>query len=340
MQKMEGMTAMDFPDGLKLSVVIPVYNVAPYLERCLRSVLKQTFRNQEIILVDDGSTDGSGELADRLAETDARIRVIHQENQGLSGARNSGIRAATGDYLVFLDSDDEWLLDDGIERLMRHAGADIILFKDVHIWKSCREQTADYDVDAIGALPDAQAVFSLLVRTNMFNMSACLLLVRRDFLLGHGLFFPVGYLSEDVQWSLLLWQQVQTVAVQNLDLYGYYHRESSISATTTLQVYDSYDKIFSYWKPLCHDGCTNGESIVAYLADLWVNRGYAWHMLPAGERRQGCLFLKKHRDLLRYAQSRKARRAAALVRLTGVWSTAVLLGWYWKLRTLVTRNVV
>ena len=103
---------------LKVSVVIPVYNVMPYLERCVQSVVRQTYQNLEIILVDDGSTDGSGKLCDKIAGTDQRIRVIHQKNQGLSGARNTGIRQATGEYVVFLDSDDEWLLSDGLEVLL------------------------------------------------------------------------------------------------------------------------------------------------------------------------------------------------------------------------------
>lgn len=90
----------------KVSVVIPFYNGIEYLEDCVRSVQAQTLREIELLLVDDGSTDGSGDLADQLASEDARIRVIHQENQGLSGARNSGIDASCGDYIGFVDADD------------------------------------------------------------------------------------------------------------------------------------------------------------------------------------------------------------------------------------------
>ena len=85
------------------TIVIPVYNVIEYLSQCVQSVLSQEFYNYEIILVDDGSTDGSGERCDELARHDNRIRVIHQENQGLSAARNTGICAAGGKYVIFLD---------------------------------------------------------------------------------------------------------------------------------------------------------------------------------------------------------------------------------------------
>jgi len=89
-----------------ISVIIPIYNVEQYLERCVKSVQNQTFTNLEIILVDDGATDSSGAICDRLAESDRRIKVIHQENAGLACARNSGLEIYTGDYVCFIDSDD------------------------------------------------------------------------------------------------------------------------------------------------------------------------------------------------------------------------------------------
>lgn len=91
---------------MKISVIVPVYNCAPYVERCVRSILAQTHTNLEIICVNDGSTDDSGTILDKLAYEDARIRVIHQANAGVSAARNIGINVATGDLITFVDSDD------------------------------------------------------------------------------------------------------------------------------------------------------------------------------------------------------------------------------------------
>ena len=99
-----------------ISVIIPVYNVEKYLRRCLDSVIAQTYQNLEIICVDDGSIDDSGKICDQYAVRDARIKVIHQENQGLSAARNRGIDAADGEYIAFVDSDD-YILEDMFERL-------------------------------------------------------------------------------------------------------------------------------------------------------------------------------------------------------------------------------
>lgn len=91
----------------KISIIVPIYNTEKYLHACLDSIINQTYRNLEILLIDDGSTDQSGKTADNYAKKDSRIKVIHQENKGQSAARNHGIKLATGDFISFLDSDDE-----------------------------------------------------------------------------------------------------------------------------------------------------------------------------------------------------------------------------------------
>ena len=120
-----------------VSIIIPVYNVAKYLRDCVHSVQCQTHKEIEILLVDDGSTDDSGLICERLATEDEHIKVVHQTNQGLSAARNTGINHATGEYLAFLDGDDEYLLADGLQRLVWKAEethADVILFQGVDVY--------------------------------------------------------------------------------------------------------------------------------------------------------------------------------------------------------------
>ena len=110
-----------------ISIIVPVYNVKNYLEKCLQSICGQTYKNLEIILIDDGSSDGSGELCDLFAQRDGRIRVFHQANAGQSAARNRGLAVAQGEFLGFVDSDD-WIESDMYEflyRLLKENEADI-----------------------------------------------------------------------------------------------------------------------------------------------------------------------------------------------------------------------
>ena len=328
---------------MTVSVVIPVYNVKPYLRRCVQSVLRQTYRDLEVIIVDDGSNDGSAELCDALGATDKRIIVIHQQNQGLSAARNTGIRNATGTYIMFLDSDDAWLSDNGLEELMQanQASSDLIAFKNVDFWpKGHRSHNEDYDLAHINELPDAQAVFSFLVRTQTFRMSACFIIVRKEILINHHIFFPEHIISEDLTWSLKLWQHIQTVVFTNLEFYGYHHRRDSISTTTanTIEAYRNYDAIFNYWNKQCENECENAEAIRVFMADMWVSRGYNYHLLPTSDKPEALFILGQHASLLNYAETRKSKRTSCVFSFLGIKSTVALLGLYWQMRMIIKRH--
>ena len=104
-----------------LSIIIPVYNVETYLKECVKSVLMQTFKDFEILLIDDGSKDSSGKLCNEIALKDSRMRVFHKSNGGLSSARNYGIDRALGEYIIFLDSDDFWIDKDILSLLVKKA---------------------------------------------------------------------------------------------------------------------------------------------------------------------------------------------------------------------------
>lgn len=324
---------------MTVSVIIPVYNVKPYLERCVNSVLDQTYKDLEIILVDDGSTDGSGELCDQIAGQDNRINVVHQDNQGLSGARNAGIYLAKGEYIIFLDSDDSWLLNEGLEMLLKNVEdttPDLIIFKNIDIWQDGHSTVVDdYDLSKIAQFADGSSVFRYLVTTQQFSMSACFLIVRRNLLTDNSILFPIGLISEDVFWSMHLWQYVNTVRLTNINLYGYYHREASITTTGSIRTYHSYDQIFSYWKKQCDEGCKNADAIRAYLANMWVNRGYGLINIKANERPEAISILKKHTDILDYGVSPKSRRVRWMLKLFGINFTAKTLGWYWCLRKFI-----
>lgn len=125
-----------------ISVIVPVYNVAPYLEQCMESIVGQTYANLEIILVDDGSTDGSDKICDTWANKDKRVTVLHKENGGLSSARNSGLRIAAGDYIGYVDSDDciAPTMYETLMRLLEENAADVVKCQ----FESFRETPSGY----------------------------------------------------------------------------------------------------------------------------------------------------------------------------------------------------
>ncbi len=327
---------------MEISVVIPVYNVKIYLERCVNSVLRQTYKDLEIILVDDGSTDGSGGLCDKITTKDKRIRVIHQKNQGVSAARNTGIREATGKYIIFMDSDDLWLIDDGLETVMSYCDetTDLICFKVVDIWKDGHKSLSpDYDLEIISRQQNTQALFSYLIKSQALRLTAWIVVVRRQILIDYQIYFPSHIIGEDFFWQMLLWQHVHSVRMANINLYGYWHRQDSITATpAAIWSYQEYDKIFTYWKEQHQQGCINGDIILAFLANIWINRGYMFYKLKDTDKPIALEILRKHANLLNYAASPKAKRIAKLSNLLGLNGTIRILSLYWQLRKLIKRN--
>ena len=154
------------------SIVIPVYNAKASLGRCVDSWLCQTKKDLEIILVDDGSSDGSGELSDRLAEnSDGRVRVIHQENSGVSAARNAGIRAAEGEFLLFTDSDD-YVEPDYLEKmaaLQENSDADLVLCGYHHLYDGADIVKVPGETH-VSAMAEFQQEFLELYKKSDLNM--------------------------------------------------------------------------------------------------------------------------------------------------------------------------
>lgn len=216
----------------KFSIIIPVYNVEKYLDDCVRSVLAQSYRDYEIILVDDGSRDGSGTLCDTLAAKDSRIRVIHQENQGLSGARNTGMAAAEGEYLMFLDSDDWWRGGNVLEtvaRRLERTGADVLSFSYQKIYGN---QT---DPSYFGDAPDAPADLTpaesaaYMRQHSLWIAGAPDKAIRRSLTAEYDLAFRPGIISEDVDWTMRLAMAARRFDFINEVVFLYRQRTGSIS---------------------------------------------------------------------------------------------------------------
>ena len=325
---------------MQLSIIIPVYNVEQYLQCCVQSVITQTYQDLQVILVNDGSTDSSGVLCDQLARQDSRIQVVHKKNGGLSDARNAGLKVATGEYVAFLDSDDVYLLNDGLEQLMTLAHdeqPDVLLFQAVDVYPHHQNVRKAYDADYL-ATHTGTEVFYQLVRTQSFNMSACFQVIRRDLLEEYQLYFEKGLLSEDVDWSLRLWQYVDKVRAINLPLYGYQHREGSISTTYTIRNLRSYEHIFAKFVQLYRERVDDEatklywKTVMGYLAQMYTNCLYNYGQLSIQDRKDNYYILRDYASLLNHSISIKSHRVVKLKRWIGLRLTVWVFMCYGNIR--------
>lgn len=227
----------------KISIIVPVYNVKDYIERCVRSLLAQTYEQLEILLVDDGSDDGTGELLDRLSGEDERIRVFHKSNGGSSSARNLGISKATGDYLAFVDSDD-YVEEDMYERLYRGLQQYQVSVAQIGRDEITPEGEVLPDICIPPEEPECIGAGDFLRELLMHrgDCSFCTKLFRREIFLVEGMpvmeiadygtvteFFPNGILNEDFHLLVRLLSRVGTMVSLPGHAYHVFYRLGSNS---------------------------------------------------------------------------------------------------------------
>lgn len=210
-----------------ISVIIPVYNTAKVVERCVKSVREQIYPNLEIILIDDGSTDLSGSFCDVFAKQDSRIKVIHQKNQGLSAARNAGLKIATGKWVTFVDSDDT-IRRDMIDILHKICFTNklkmsICGYREVYAGKEILGTT---EPETETVLTTTECLKRMLCEEG-FSMSAWGKLYARE--LFDLVEFPVGRLYEDVGTTYKLVLQCDQIGVSSAKAYNYYQTDGSIT---------------------------------------------------------------------------------------------------------------
>lgn len=231
---------------MSISVIIPVYNAAPYLRRCLDSVMSQTFDDFELILVNDGSTDDSGKICDTYAAENDNIRVIHQENQGVSAARQKGLDTAKGDYITFADPDD-WVDPEMLEEMLLKAqqeNADVVISD---FWIN-NEIEVYYKAQPLRSI-ESQTVFRQLLIGELHG-STCNKLYRRLMIQEGDITFPrtVNY-CEDLWFNCeILMECKPKIAYLNKAFYHYdtHVNKNSLSQKVKRSTLDDYKKFISF----------------------------------------------------------------------------------------------
>lgn len=216
-----------------VSVIIPVYKVEKYLDRCVSSVLNQTYKNLEIILVDDGSPDNCPFLCDQYAEKNSNIIVVHKENGGLSSARNAGLARANGQYVAFLDSDD-WLATDAYAYMVQSILGNNADVADIRIVQVKDENDVVADVDEnISVYEGNDILWHYLYRglneRNGAPYSVCRKLYNRELFRGDTQWFVEGIVNEDICFNYRILKKANRIVVSNRIKYFYFQGNESIT---------------------------------------------------------------------------------------------------------------
>lgn len=231
-----------------ISVITPIYKVEPYLDRCVQSIVDQTYQNLEILLVDDGSPDNCPAMCDAWAQQDSRIKVIHKANGGLSDARNAGMAAAAGEYIAFVDSDD-WIAPEMLEKLLYALDrdhSDIAACTVKMVWE---DDTPDELLTVqTNCVLDSHRAQAALLKEDLLKQPVWYKLYRSDII--RGIPFEVGKYHEDVFWSYQAIGAANRVSL--IDYVGYYYTQRSDSimgegySLKRLDAVEAYKKRYQY----------------------------------------------------------------------------------------------
>ena len=244
-----------------VSIIIPVYNVEKYLKRCLESVMNQTYKNIEIICINDGSTDRSLKILENYKIQDNRIKVFSQENKGLSETRNRGINLAEGKYIFFIDSDD-WIPNSAIENLIKqitNKSIDVVIGGISKIYKKNKEdivlkkEKIEYTLDEYMAFALKEKKFLAIVCNKMF---------KKEIISNKNLKFEKGVLYEDFLFTMQYLKECKKIAILDKSIYNYFFiREDSIINKINNKDLDALKSIKKIEKVLEEAEIINSKSI-------------------------------------------------------------------------------
>ncbi|MCM1154934.1 MAG: glycosyltransferase [Roseburia sp.] len=324
------------------SIIVPVYNVEKYLEDCVQSILKQTFTEYEIILVDDGSTDSSDQICDKYARKSEKIKVIHKKNGGQSSARNAGIKAAAGEFLVFIDSDDYFgdshflkkayqVLDGNAEHV---NDTDVLVYGSIKRWEAnghIRMEKRYEGLAEINTLNKADAL-RWMVEADKFAICPYLHMIRRSFVMEHQLYFDETLKTEeDIEWTLHLMAKCPEMKGMDELPYTYRVRANSTCTSERKTGFCKY-RFQAIEQSLKHISLCKGNQ--NYRNALYAGLSYQYYILLAeitnepnrNVRKENFRRIRSYEMLQRYAAGKKAKLCRSVVKFFGHTLGAYILG--------------
>lgn len=231
------------------SVILPIYNVEKYLAACIDSILPQTFGDFELILVDDGSKDGSGKICDEYASRDKRIKVIHKKNGGLSDARNAGTENASGEYVIYIDSDDFVLSEsffEDIKNEIDNSKSEVVLYKfSKYFDEEKKLDKCRFSLDVPAS--DSDMLLYELVKRDAYYGMAWVKAFKRSVAIENNIRFEPGLLGEDMDWYFNLVLCADTYSVIDKAYIAYRQRSGSITSSHKLKNLTDFIYILEKW---------------------------------------------------------------------------------------------
>lgn len=314
-----------------LSVIIPVYKVEDYLNKCVDSVLNQAFDNIEVVLINDGSPDGCPAICDEYARTDQRVKVVHQENIGLSASRNTGINESRGEYLLFLDSDDYWEGSDCLQNLVLRIAAnnpDLILYgvKDKDYFTNERRVIrTGYNVNEL-RLNREEAIKSLF-KTRLFPRAVWSLAIKREFVIQNQLYFVNGIRAEDIDWLINVFMHaVSFDAVQDPFYIYVVNRPGAITSTSYADRVNFILYSVRKWMPVLESDLNPvNQLLLSYLAIQYIISYLYFARSPRQNRKEMISVIKQYKPILKYAYGRKSHISKICINILGIQIGAVVL---------------
>lgn len=307
---------------MRFSIILPIYNVEKYLKECVDSILKQTFRDYEVILVDDGSTDGSPELCDKFAETYDFIRVIHKANGGAADSRNVGLKNAIGDYIIFIDSDDFILSEHFLEDVNNSfsENVDMVLYKYSKFFddtKNLAECNFSYEI-AKSKENYADKIYELVKADAFFGM-AWIRAIRKDILLDNQIFFKTGLTGEDMDWNYELMLNVSNIELLDNIYIAYRQRSGSVTASYKIKNLEDFIHIVEVWSEKLKfiENYTLKKALLGSLAKNYSNLIIVYSRITDVNKKEYKQRIKKLDWLLKYGMSRRPQTVAKIYRIFG-----------------------
>ena len=282
----------------------------------MESIIRQTFLDFELILVDDGSPDGCPEICDEYAKKDARIKVIHKENGGLSDARNAGLELAKGEYIIFIDSDDYWDDNKALEKIyniIAERRPDIITWRFKKLFEGS-EKIVPY---GYSISKEKEAVFSEWIRSRNLTVSAWGKAIKSELFINNQLNFVKGVYSEDIEWCARLLLVSNTIVPSNLDFYMYRQRSGSITHKIgEKNIRDLREHINAIEKMAATANEGKKENLMCFLAEEFCN--FIIVMTRYKEYKTQIKWIKQKAYLLKRVSSKKSKLLKLMIKCIGV----------------------